>query len=167
MIHIWTMPAVVRIVALTVWVLTTACTVDQTQEEPPNDETVLLMDDFVIVALELGIETDIETVIGSTRYTLGDWDYYMLDLPAVTPGDSLDLRVWSTGDTDTIGLLTVRSNDSDNTLSVLVRSDDIDPAANKNFELTHTLDPGVAYYVVVRGNDTGEYKVHFLVNRRR
>ena len=83
-----------------------------------------------------------------------DNDYFKLDLSGQS--GPTDVRIYTTGDTDTYGKLY-----KDDKETVLLVNDDIDFPDNTNFQLVSSLEPGI-YYVVVRGYDdtTGDYTIH-------
>ena len=86
---------------------------------------------------------------------------------AVT-GSSQDIWLYTTGDTDTIGLLFKGDGDITDPTTSIAASDDGIIVAGFNFHIGVNLEPGTYYVVVVGakdadGNaDTGNYSIHWL-----
>ena len=86
---------------------------------------------------------------------------------AVT-GSSQDIWLYTTGDTDTIGLLFKSDGDIADPTTSIAASDDGIIVAGFNFHIGVNLEPGTYYVVVVGARDpdgsadTGNYSIHWL-----
>jgi len=92
-----------------------------------------------------------------------DVDYFELVLPPASPGATIALQVWSTGDTDIEGAL-FDSDLTPNVDSPLIYSDD--DGHGFNIHIIYTLDrwERVTYYVGIAGWEAGPYTLHFSIN---
>lgn len=134
--------------------------------EPPSDDGGFEDDhgDSIYEATAVSLVLNEEKVVSGYLNFVGeheaDTDFFKLDLPAVSPGDSLDLHVWSTGNTRKWGFLSTdgggREGERLYTQFPFV-----------NFEFSYVLDPEETYYVAVQGSTQGSYEVHFVIREKQ
>lgn len=126
--------------------------------DPPDDHGNTLED-----ATRVVLSWDGATLVqGNISNTQTDVDYFELVLPSASPGATIVLHVWSTGNTDVEGALFSGDMPPPGN-SALAYSDD--EGVGYNFDFTYTLDrwESVTYYVGVAGFDTGPYTVNFTI----
>ena len=96
--------------------------------------------------LECADDFPLNSTLSDSIYPADDVDWLRIEVP-----ESGTLRIWTTGDTDTIAIL------ADANGNVLAFDDD--SGTSLNFEIVHNVSPGT-YYLVIEGFHAGPYDLH-------